>query len=150
MNVGEVCSRIAVISRAIDPLADAARQMIDRHVGALVVVDPHSNLRAVGIVTDRDIVRGQMNRGADLFCLTVGDVMSPHPLLLPESLGISEAVEALNERGVRRAPVIAASGEVVGIVSLDDLLPVLSEDLLRLARLVGSQARQERHEHAAS
>jgi CBS domain-containing protein len=144
MNVGEVCSRIVVISRPGDPLAEAARQMIDRHVGALVVVDPHANLRAVGIVTDRDIVRGQMNRSADLFCLCVVDVMTPHPLLLDESLGISEAVEALNERGVRRAPVIAATGEVVGIVSLDDLLPVLSADLTRLAGLLGSQARLER------
>jgi CBS domain-containing protein len=144
MNVGDVCSRIVVVTKPGDPLADAARQMIGQHVGALVVVDPHSHLRAVGIVTDRDIVRGQMNRGADLFCLNVGDVMTPHPLLLEESLGISEAVEALNERGVRRAPVIAATGEVVGIVSLDDLLPVLSEDLMHLARLVGSQARLER------
>jgi CBS domain-containing protein len=147
MNVGDVCSRIVVVTRPADPLADAARQMIEQHVGALVVVDPHRNLRVVGIVTDRDIVRGQLNRGADLFCLCVEDVMTPHPLLLVESLGISEAVEALNERGVRRAPVIAASGEVVGIISLDDLLPVLSEDLLRLARLVGSQARHEHHEN---
>lgn len=143
MNVGDVCSRTVVMAKPSEPLADAARQMIEQHVGAVVVVDPHSHLRVVGIVTDRDIVRGEMSQDADVFCLSVSDVMTSHPLVLRESLGISEAIEALGARHVRRAPVIAASGEVVGLVSLDDLVPVLGEELMRLSRLVGSQAKRE-------
>lgn len=142
MNVGEVCSRIVVLAKANEPLAAAAREMLKHDVGALVVVDPHSHLRVVGIVTDRDAVCGQLARGADLFCLTVGDVMTPNPLTVPESMDVSAVIEAMNARGVRRAPVLSEDGAILGIVTLDDLLPVLAEELSSLARLIGTQARK--------
>jgi len=143
MKVGEVCSRVVVLAKPGDPLASAARDMLTHDIGALVVVDPHANLRVVGIVTDRDAVSGQLARSADLFCLTVGDVMTPQPLSVPESMDVSEVVEAMNARGVRRAPVVSDSGAIVGIVTLDDLLPVLAEELYELSQLIGTQARRK-------
>jgi CBS domain-containing protein len=140
MNAGEICSRVVVLARPGDPLAAAARDMIDRGVGAVVVVDPHSHLRVVGIVTDRDAVCGQLAKGADLHCLTVGDVMTPRPLTVTESMGISEVVEALSARGVRRAPVVSNEGALVGIVTFDDLLPAIADDLHALGALIGSRA----------
>ncbi|HTV53150.1 MAG TPA: CBS domain-containing protein, partial [Steroidobacteraceae bacterium] len=94
--------------------------------------------------TDRDIVRGQLTRSADLFCLTVGDVMSSRAHVVTPDLEISEAIAALNGHGVRRAPVVDPAGRLIGIVSLDDLLPALASDLEQLAQLMGTQARHER------
>jgi CBS domain-containing protein len=128
-----------------EPLADAARLMCDEHVGALVVVARNdSRQRPIGIVTDRDIVGGQLRCRADLYCLTVGDVMTPHPLVLPLHLELTEAIEALNVRAVRRAPLVDTSGALVGIITLDDLLPALAQELSTLAALMGSQAHDER------
>src|SRR6266702_2954970 len=77
MNIGDVCTRDVYTARRDESLADAARAMRKRRIGALVVVETDDDLaRAVGIVTDRDVVCGQVNRAADLFCLTVGDVMT--------------------------------------------------------------------------
>lgn len=119
--------------------------MCNEHIGALVVVEPSDPTgRPVGIVTDRDIVRGQLRRAANLYCLTVGDVMSADPLVLPLHLEATEAIEALNARAVRRAPVIDASGALAGIITLDDLLPAVAQELSALASLMGSQARHER------
>jgi len=126
------------------PLAEAARSMCNAHIGALVVIERDEPLhRPIGILTDRDIVRGELRRSADLFCLTVGEVMTADPLVLPADLEATVAIEALNRRAVRRAPVIDASGRLTGMVTLDDLLPALAQQLADLAKLVGTQARRE-------
>ena len=128
-----------------EPLAEAARMMCSEHIGALVVLDrADSKRRPIGILTDRDIVRGQLRRATDLNCLTVVDVMTADPLVLPLYLEVTEAIDALNARAVRRAPVLDPEGSLVGIVTLDDLLPALAQELTDLASLMGSQAHRER------
>jgi CBS domain-containing protein len=131
-----------------EPLAEAARVMIDEHVGALVVIGRNDvRRRPVGIVTDRDIVRGQLRRAADLHCCTVGDVMTPDPLVLPVHLEATEAIEALDARAVRRAPVVDATGNLAGMVTLDDLVPAVAEELATLASLMGTQSHRKAAEH---
>jgi CBS domain-containing protein len=128
-----------------EPLSAAARALCREHVGALVVLDRGDPLqRPVGILTDRDVVRGQLDRDADLYCLTVGDVMTSDPLVLLSSMEVTEAIEALATRAVRRAPVVDPTHGLAGIVTLDDLLPALAQELHTLARLLGSQAHHER------
>ena len=128
-----------------EPLAEAARMMCNEHIGALVVLDhKDARRRPVGVLTDRDIVRGQLRRATDLYCLTVGDVMTSDPLVLPAHLEVTEAIEALNARAVRRAPVLDPQGNLTGMVTLDDLLPALAQELTALATLLSSQARHER------
>jgi CBS domain-containing protein len=144
MNVGNICQRQVYLVKPDEPLADAAREMQRRRIGALVVVrDLATPVRALGILTDRDIVCGQFLRQADLHTLTVGDVMTSDPLTLAESLGVSEAIAALRTRGVRRAPVVNEAGEVVGIATLDDLLPAVAAQLNALAKLIGTQSLHE-------
>ena len=144
MQVGEVCSRDVYVVRADEPLAEAAKEMCSRHVGSVVIVAVDGDsVRPVGILTDRDIVRGQFERKADLFCLTAGDVMTPDPLTLREDMDVAEAIPCLGARGVRRAPVVNDEGILVGIVTFDDLLPAVAESLAALAALIGTQARRE-------
>lgn len=145
MNVGQICSREAYVVYATEPLIQAAQEMQKRQVGAMVVVESHGEgVRPTGIVTDRDIVRGQLTRGLDLHRLRVRDVMSRDLLTLPEHASISEAIERMNARCVRRAPIVNEGGELVGIVSFDDLLPVAVADVQALATLVDRQAQQGR------
>ncbi len=144
MQVGDICSREVYIVRPEEPLAEAVREMDKRHVGAVVVVESQADLvRPIGIVTDRDVVRGQLVRSADMFCLSVGDVMTKAPLTVEENCGVGEAIERMSARNVRRAPVVSSTGDLVGIVTLDDLLPVVAENLSMLAQLLGTQARRE-------
>lgn len=144
MSIGEVCSREVYIFRPEEPLANAVAEMMKRHIGAIVVVEKEGDLvRPIGIVTDRDVIRGQVSLKKDLLSLTLRDVMSSALLTVSERTGIEEAIERMRARRVRRAPVVNDSGDLVGIVSLDDLLPIVAEELGALARLVGSQARRE-------
>jgi CBS domain-containing protein len=67
--------------------------------------------------------------------------MTRNPRALRESESIVNAMALLRQRGVRRAPVVAGSGELVGVVSTDDLLGIVAEQLGSLARLVDHQTR---------
>jgi CBS domain-containing protein len=142
MIVGDICRRTVRCAYPDEALAEAGRSMIEHDVGALLVIermDP--SRRPIGILTDRDVVRGQLRHATDIFCLTVGEVMTRSPFTLGADLGLADAVQALNAKFVRRAPVVDRSGALVGIVTLDDLLPALAQQLAELALLVGSQAR---------
>jgi CBS domain-containing protein len=141
MNIGHVRTTHVVVTNPERALAEAARLMRQEHVGSVVVVDPRDpERRPIGMLTDRDIVRGQLSKGADLHCLTVGDVMSHDPLCLKVDMSLGEGISALNARGVRRAPVVDGKGTLIGIVTLDDLLPAIAAELRLLAQLMGTQS----------
>jgi CBS domain-containing protein len=141
MNIDDVCSRNVYCVREDQALAEVAREMSQRHIGTAVVVEPRGDkLRPVGILTDRDIVCGQVALAKDLFCLSVVDVMTPEPLTLSESSGLAESISAMKEKGVRRAPVVDSAGDVTGLVSIDDLLPALARQLGTLAKTIELQA----------
>ncbi len=145
MRVQDLYSPGAQVACPDQPLAEAARTLIASHVGSLVAVEGEgADRRPVGILTDRDIVRGQLRLSADLFCLTVGEVMTRDPLTIAIDAGVTEAIEAMHSRGVRRAPVVDGAGNLLGIVTLDDLLPAVARELGELATLIGTQARRER------
>lgn len=145
MNIGRIGNREVVSALASDPLSRVARQMCDQHVGMVVVVEERVDKRVpVGIVTDRDIVRAQLQRSTDLFCLSVAQAMTANPLTLLESESMVDAIDRLRARGVRRAPVVDARGALVGVVAMDDLLAAVSEELSGLSRLAASQPERER------
>lgn len=140
MNIGEVCSREVYIVNAGEPLLQAVYEMRRRNVGCIVVVEQRGTLVVpVGIVTDRDVVRILPEHPAGIRGVEVGGVMTPDPLTLREDESIVDGMARLRQRGVRRAPVVAQSGDLVGVVTTDDLLGIVAEQLGSLARLVERQ-----------
>ena len=145
MNIGTLCSRHLITIATGAPLSEAAGLMREAHVGAVVVTEGGtSRPRVVGIITDRDIVRAQLGRTADLSSLSAAEAMTRDPLVFPEEESIDGAIAHLRARGVRRAPVVRADGTPVGLISVDDLLRHLAGKLSGLAGIVAWQVRQER------
>lgn len=144
MKIGELCSRPVVSIPASATLAEVAVLMREHHVGAVVVTKATLDRPiAVGIITDRDIVRAQLDHTADLSRLSAEDTMSRDPLVLSVELSLGEAIQRLRSRSVRRAPVITATGALAGLVSTDDLLGQIARELAGLARLVTEQPSRE-------
>ena len=144
-SIGEVCSRQVAYATRDMTVAGAAKLMRHHHVGSLVVVDQMNGSKRlpVGIVTDRDIVVELTATELDAGVITVGDIMSQELITARESEGLLEAMEIMHYKGVRRLPIVGADGELVGIVTIDDLLKVLAEQMSELARIVArGQARE--------
>ena len=141
MKIGTVCSRNPVTASVSASLADVARLMYENNVGTVIVTsNPADRPVASGIVTDRDIVRAQLTHAADLSRLNAAEVMTRDPLVVCEDDSTEDALRRMRERGVRRAPVISASGALTGIVSTDDLIAHLAQEFGALARLLERQA----------
>ena len=150
MRIGDLCTREAYCVSSDAPLLEAVREMHRRHIGAVVVVGQGAAAeRPVGIVTDRDVVRAEMTRRADVFSLTAGEAMTVDPLVLEESCSLAQGINRLRHRGVRRAPVVDARGKLIGLISFDDVLPAVAESLTELAKLIGRQSRLEHDHHSA-
>lgn len=144
MKVGEICTRNPATVSTSATLAEVARLMWDRHIGAVIVTKaPLDRPVATGIITDRDIACAQLDRTSDLGSLGAEEVMTRNPLEINEEDSVSGAIEKLRARGVRRAPVVSSNGALVGLVSTDDLFACVARELMLLARLVTLQPRQE-------
>jgi CBS domain-containing protein len=147
MTVGEVCKRSVVVVAKNETIVDAANHMRASHVGDLVVVEDRQGRRVpVGIITDRDIVVGAVapNSG-HIENLLVGDIMSPEVVTARETEPLEAALKKMEEHGIRRLPVVDGDGALVGIVTLDDALQVLTEQQIGLVKIVVQEQRHERH-----
>ena len=146
MAVGEICNRDVVIAEKALSVVEAAQLMRKHHVGDLVVVeDKGGQKHPVGIVTDRDIVVEVVAAGVNPDALKVGDIMGPEVATVRDSEGLFGALRYMRDKGVRRMPVVDGTGVLVGILTLDDLLSLLAEEMTELAKLVS----HERHREAA-
>ena len=144
MAIGEICCREVIFAQAEDTVLEAATLMRQNHVGNVLVVEERNGKRVpIGIVTDRDVVVEVIALELDPTVITVGDIMLPNLATVKEDTGVFEAIELMRAKGVRRLPVVAREGGLIGIVTLDDLLALLAEEFYALT---GSLSRQQRKE----
>ena len=149
MNAGKLCKRDVITTQRSTSIRDAARLMRKHHVGSLIVTEEKSGVtEPVGILTDRDIVMEVIAADIGLNEVTVDDIMSYALLKVCESDSILETAQRMRARGVRRVPVISNKCELVGILALDDILELLSEELSMLTRLTSREAEQEQKKRA--
>lgn len=148
MKVRDFCSRTVAVIEPEATLREAALQMRNAHVGALVVTERKDGVsRPVGMITDRDIVVAVVAvPGARPEGIRVRDVMAAQLRLAREDDSLADTVKTMSEHGVRRLPVAAADGSLYGIVTLDDVLRVLAGELGNLAHAL---SRGREHEAGA-
>ena len=115
--LAEKGSQVYVISRR-ETVQDAVREMNDKGVGALVVLD-HDH--PIGIFTERDILRRVVDQGRDPAATHVSAVMSSELTTIAPDASVAAAMELMTSGRVRHLPVVDANG-MTGIVSIGDLL----------------------------
>jgi CBS domain-containing protein len=147
MAIGAICNReVVYINRDVTVHA-ACKLMRHYHVGSLVVVDDDDGKRVpVGILTDRDIVVEINAMDLDAKVITAGDIMSQELVTVAENQGVLETIEIMRLKGVRRMPIVDTDNRLMGIVTIDDLLEVLAEELTGIAHIV---SREQSHEQRA-
>ena len=144
MPIGDVCIRDVVVASRETTAREAARLMSENHVGNLVVVEDIGGRRVpVGIITDRDIVRNVVAEALDASVFTLEDLAARDLVTVREDQGVFECIQQMRINGIRRMPVVDSKGGLVGIISLDDLIQLLAEEMSELAKvIVREQARE--------
>jgi CBS domain-containing protein/uncharacterized protein (DUF2267 family) len=117
------------------PVLEAARAIENNNIGAVVVQDRGA---VVGIVTDRDLTVRVVGQGLDPKTTPLADVMTTPVLTLSPRDSQSDAVQLMQERNVRRIPLVEGK-RFVGMVTLDDLLLDEAAPLDQLAAIVQAQ-----------
>jgi signal-transduction protein with cAMP-binding, CBS, and nucleotidyltransferase domain len=145
MKIEDVCNRLVVVGLPATSVHEGARLMREHHVGALVVIDSRDRSLPKGIVTDRDMVVGVLAMGVDPDKLTVSDIMSQDIVTVNPGDDVFETIRMMHGKGVRRVVVVDRAGALVGVVSLDDLLELVTEGLSGLSGAIAG-ARTREHE----
>lgn len=145
MTIGTICTRETVIAKKDNTIAEAAKLMRQHHVGDIVVIKESAGENIpVGIVTDRDLVIEILAQELSPGTVTVGDIMSYEIVTARDDEGIWDTLQKMRAKGVRRMPIVNQRGGLVGIVTLDDLLELLSDELAGLAKIIGREQERER------
>lgn len=145
LTAGEVCTRSVVVAFRQTPVNEAARLMREHHVGSLVVVEESDDGRiVVGMLTDRDIVTAVVAPDVQPALLRVEDVMSRDILSAREDDSVADLLARMRGKAVRRVPVTGNKGQLIGLVTADDLLEIVAEELNDLVQTIAAQPRRER------
>ncbi len=151
MPIGEICTREVVIAKRDITVRAAARLMREYHVGCVVLVDEQGGERKpCSLLTDRDIAVAVTALGLDPDVIRAGDVAAKEVIEVSESAGVAETVAVMRMKGVRRLPVVDKEGKLIGIVSADDIVTLLAEELSGLATMISREYKKETAERRTS
>jgi len=140
MPISEICNREVIVAQCTESAIEAAKLMREHNVGTVVVVEERNGARVpVGIVSDRDLVVEIVAAEVDPTLIRLSDIMARELVTVKGSCGIFEGIQYMRSKGVRRMPVVDDDGSLLGIVTLDDLLSLLAEELSALAKLVENE-----------
>jgi CBS domain-containing protein len=114
--------------------------MRQRAVGTLVVVNP--DRRPLGIITDRDLMERVLAASKDPNTASVCEVMTQEPTTIWEEDTVKKALTLMQEGGLRRLPVVDAEGILVGLVSLDDILMRMGEEMAQISGMLRRETPQ--------
>lgn len=104
---------------------DAVKAMVDGNVGALIVTEGG---QLAGIVTERDYMRRVTLEGRDERTTPVREIMSAPFVYVAPEVTIDECMAIMTERRFRHLPVLEDESELVGIVSIGDVVKFQSQE----------------------
>ena len=142
--VKEIMTREVCTATKNETLLDASKKMMKFGVGSVVVVE---NGRPIGIVTEKDILFKVVSKNKIPSKVKLADIMSTPLITVKPTTSLREAADIMRKRGIRRLPVIDDKGDLVGIITDNDILSV-AIDLGEFAELLRNDETFESEEMA--
>ena len=102
-------------------LPEVARMMVQKDCGEIPVIESETNKLPIGVVTDRDIVCRTIANDRNPLNLTAADCMSKPIVTVTPNMSLEECCKIMEEKLIRRVPVVDNSGACIGIVALADI-----------------------------
>lgn len=127
MRILELCDPAVASVNASASAAEAIRQMLDHHVGAVAVLDDHKRL--AGIFTERDVMKKLALSRRDPEQVPVRELMTTTVEIAGADMPAGEALNVMVERHVRHLPIVDFEGRVLGVLSIRNLLQAQVDEL---------------------
>lgn len=142
MRVNDFMTSNPATCTADTPLIEVARMMVKHDCGEIPITDP-SNRHLVGVVTDRDIVCRSVAQGRDTAQITAGECMTTPVVCVTPDATLEQCREIMEQKQVRRVPVVDETGMICGIVAQADIaLSAAARDTGRLVTAVSEPTTQ--------
>jgi CBS domain-containing protein len=123
VKVSEVMTAAAVTDASDDTLAEASSKMWQQQTGSLLVME---GSKLIGIVTERDLLKF-VGEGGDPKSVSLRDVMTKDVVTVDPDTTVKDAAHIMFDHWFRHLPVVGEDGSVHGVISLRDLLTLVSE-----------------------
>lgn len=136
MTIGDI-ARGRVVTASPDATVKSIVESMHEHDVGCIVIEQRGE--PIGLITDREVAL-QLRDTPDLASHAVEEFMTTGLVTVHEDDGIAEVLETLSDAGIRRVPVVDDDGELVGIVSIDDVAVLLSDEIDDLTRVVAKQS----------
>ena len=137
MAIEDFCRPDPVTARPDESVRDAARRMASDGVGCLAIVDDEG--KPVGMVTDRDLVQRVIRRRRDPDEVKLSEILSPDVVSVWREVPLELAFHRMREEAVRRVLITDDHGLLVGILTFDDALPLISKQYELAAQVMSAQ-----------
>jgi CBS domain-containing protein len=119
MHAQDLMTSPPITCHVNDPLTVAAQKMWDADIGALPVVNDEG--KVTGMITDRDICMAAYTQGRSLDGLLVNSAMTRKIVSASPEATLTDVEQLMARHQVRRIPIVDATGNPVGVVSVNDL-----------------------------
>ena len=144
MSLHQFCRKPVVKILPEGSIADACRLMEENDVGCIIV---EGDGKLVGIITDRDVALKVAGTARDPLTTRVDEVMSPDPIRISVDRDVRSLTALLHAYHVRRIPIVDSFNEVLGIVTLDDLIGLLGDKMSEIGKAIAEEfAKHDRDE----
>lgn len=120
MNVSNIVTRTLITNSAGRTVLDAAKLMLEKNIGLLVIIHGQDSTRLVGVISERDIIR-TIASGRSLSA-PVDDVCMKRVITVHGNSDVAEAAKAMNKNTIRHVVVVDDKGKPMGVVSMRDLV----------------------------
>lgn len=145
MSLRQYCDNEVSLLTQDSSILEAAQVMRKNHVGEVIIVE-HQKAKTIplGIVTDRDLVIEIMAMEVDVEKINLGSIMCFELITVSDDTSLNDALEIMQINGIRRAPVIDGSGALIGLINIESILKILTQDMTKLLKLFNTEKRIEK------
>ena len=147
MNIGRLCQKNAITVLPSNSLNEVAELIRQQRVGYFVVVQPANDegvCKPIGVITSRDIVVSVVGRTVNTQKLRVEDVMTLDPMIGLATDSIEMVLPKMRKACVRRIPVTGSRGELVGVLSFDNLFDTIADEMRKIVGAIHGERPIER------
>ena len=140
MAIERLAQDEVVTAHSDDDLTTVVEKMRDEEVGSVVIV---AEDEPISIVSDRKVAMAAAE--GDIREQVVEQVMTEDLITAHTNMGMDELIEKMSDEGIRRVPVVDDEGSLAGLVSMDDLLVKLADEISSLSEIPKIQSKKVGH-----